>query len=492
METTTISKKKTNVAFLFLIFLLLFGNGLMSRPCYGEVGDEVAAARQIGKAFTVVAGQASAAVVGIKSERLVSRGGSGRLESPFGDQFFDDEFFDQFFRRHRSPRGEQPKSRQLAQGSGFIISEEGYILTNNHVIADSEKITVILSDEREFEAELIGTDPDSEVAVIKIDANDLPVLELGDSDELEVGEWVLAIGNPFGLSHTVTAGIVSAKSRSGVGLATYEDFIQTDAAINPGNSGGPLLNLNGEVVGINTAIVSQSGGNMGIGFAIPINMARSVYEQIVDGGTVVRGFLGVNIQDLDPKLAKYFGLEDAKGVLIPEIMEDSAAGKAGLKAGDVIVELNGEPVEKARDLQNRIAMFKPGTKVDVLVIRDGEKKKYEVELGERPGAEVAAGGKSKGMKKLGVTLKNLTDEIAEQLGYVGEKGVVVTDVEQGSLAAEAGIRPGTLIVEVDRKRIEDVKDFEKALEKAEEAGKMLLRVRYKNSTRYVGIDLGDD
>ena len=442
MRTTAITNNTPfKSSFLKSMIVVLF---LATAPVFAEDRSDIDILRKMGKAFASIAEKASPAVVGLRSERSVTQ------QSPFDEPFdpFGDDFFEYFFRR-QMPRQHQPR-RQLAQGSGFIISADGYILTNNHLVGESEKITVTLNDGREFEAKVIGTDPDSDVAVIKIDANNLPYLETADSDKLEVGEWILAIGNPFGLAHTVTAGIVSAKGRSGVGISTYEDFIQTDAAINPGNSGGPLLNLDCKVVGINTAIISRSGGNMGIGFAIPINLAKNVYEQLVESGTVTRGYLGVNIQDLTPELAKSFGLKDAKGVLIPNVTADSAAEKAGMKQGDIIVELDGVPIEKTKDLLNRVAMLKPGTKVEVVVLREGERKTLTVELGTRPKAEQAAAIRSDILDQLGITVQNLTPETAEHFGYKDETGVIVTNVEQGSLADFGGIVPGTLIVEVNR------------------------------------------
>jgi len=482
---------KSSIVILFSLIFIFFASPVV----FAQEQESIDALRQMGKAFSGIAEKASAAVVGLETQKTVTRERSQFRDWPFGDSFGDD-FFDKFFRRDRSPRQRRPepaprKYRQMAQGSGFIISPDGYILTNNHLVeeADEDGLKVKLADGREFEAKLIGTDPESDVAVIKIDANDLPILKLADSDKLEVGEWVLAIGNPFGLAHTVTAGIVSAKGRSRVGIANFEDFIQTDAAINPGNSGGPLINLDCEVVGINTAIVSRGGGNMGIGFAIPVNMARSIYEQLAESGTVVRGFLGVNIQPLTADLAKSFGMDDSKGALISEVVEDSAAEKAGLKAGDIVVKLEGKVVEDADDLRNRIAMFKPGTEVEMLVLREGKNKKITAELSERPAEGVLAAGQSEAMKDLGLAVENLSDELAERLGYEGESGVVVSDVESGSAAEAAGISKGALIAEVNREVVKNVKDFKEKMEGAAENGSVLLLLKYKGYTRYVVLKI---
>ena len=347
-------------------------------------------------------------------------------------------------------------------------------------------------DGRELQAKLIGTDPSTEVAVIKIDANDLHALEMANSDTIEVGEWVIAIGNPFGLSHTVTVGVVSAKGRSGLGLSTYEDFIQTDAAINPGNSGGPLIDLDGKVVGINTAIVGSSG-NIGIGLAIPINMAKSIYDQLVEKGKVVRGFLGVSIQDITPDLAESFKLKDTKGVLVPDVSPDSAAAKAGLKAGDIIVAFDGQPVEKAAEFQRRVAMKKPGSEVEITVLRDGKKQMLTAKLEEKPsGEQSASNAKEQVSEKLGLTVQNLTEDTAKQFGLVGQKGVLVTDVESGSPAAMAGIQHGSLIQEVNRKPVENVKEFKEAVGSAAKEGKVMLRVRYEKSSIFVVLTIPKD
>ena len=326
---------------------------MVAYPAQGQ-GSAAESLRMMGKTFASVAKRVSPAVVFVKVEKVVESQPNVQFFAPFGgDNPFGDDFLQRFFGTP-SPQ-EQPRQfrqiprqhqRIVGQGSGFIISPDGYIMTNNHVVGDADKVTVKLEDGREFIAKTVGTDPHTDVALIKIDAKNLPVLALGNSDALEVGEWVLAIGNPFGLSHTLTAGIVSAKGRSSLGLADYENFIQTDAAINPGNSGGPLVDLNDKAVGMNTAIFSQSGGYMGIGFAIPINMAKAIKDQLIKTGSVTRGYLGIVIQDLTPELAKSFGLDDHNGILVAEVTENSPAEKAGLRQGDVIVEFNGKAVEE--------------------------------------------------------------------------------------------------------------------------------------------------
>ncbi len=444
--------------------------------------------RETGKAFASVAKNASPAVVFIRVEKTVSQGPFLRHRSPFEDEFFKRFFgepgpgFPQF------PQQQQKRQVQ-SQGSGFIITPDGYILTNNHVVGDADRVTVKLLDGREFTAKTVGTDPPTDVAVIKIDAEGLPVLALGDSDRIEVGEWVLALGNPFGLSHTLTAGIVSAKGRSSVGITDYEDFIQTDAAINPGNSGGPLIDLQGKVVGINTAIYSRNGGGyMGIGFAIPVNMAKNIYTQLIEHGNVTRGYLGVTIQDLTAELAKSFGLSDTRGVLVSQVMPDTPAEKAGMKQGDVIVSLDGKAVDTSASLRNEVAMTVPGTTMKVGVVRDGKNRTLNVKV-EKMSEDMLTSSSSEDMSSLGMSVATLTRDLAKQYGFENESGVVVTGVDQGSAAARVGIRTGMLVKEVNRRPVKNVKEFEDALKKN---GKkpVLLFIKDDRGSHFVAIDPG--
>jgi serine protease Do len=444
--------------------------------------------KETGKAFASVAKGASPAVVFIRVEKTVSQGPMFRQGSPFNDEFFR-RFFGEPGPGFPQMPQQQQKRQVQSQGSGFIISPDGYILTNNHVVGDADKVIVKLLDGREFTADTVGTDPPTDVAVIKIDAKNLPVLPLGDSDRIEVGEWVLALGNPFGLSHTLTAGIVSAKGRSSVGIADYEDYLQTDAAINPGNSGGPLVDLEGKVVGINTAIYSRNGGGyLGIGFAIPVNMAKGIYTQLIEHGNVTRGYLGVSIQDLTSELAASFGLKDTKGVLVSQIMPDTPAEKAGMKQGDVIVSLNGKPVDTAAALRNEIAMTAPGTTVKMGVIRDGKTRILNVKVDKMSEDQLTA-SRSESMKDLGVSVAPLTKELAKQYGFENEKGIVVTGVDQGSLAARAGLRPGVLIQEVNRKPVKSVKELEEAWK---QSGKkpILLFIKDDRGSHYIALETG--
>jgi len=455
-----------------------------------DIDDQnIALLDRTAKAFAAVVKKAVPAVVFVRVEKTVESRGTAspfQFQEPF--DFFNDPFFERFFGPHFQPRRRMPrKFRQRGQGSGFIISKDGYILINNHVVGDADLIKVKLSDGREFKAKVIGTDPQSDVAVIKIDATNLPVLRLGDSDKLEVGEWVIAIGNPFGLSQTVTVGVVSAKGRSRIGINDYEDFIQTDAAINPGNSGGPLVNIHGEAVGMNTAIFSRSGGYMGIGFAIPINMAKAIKDQLLKKGKVTRGWLGVVIQDIDEELAKSFGLEKTEGVLIAEVSEGSPAEKAGLKQGDIILRLNGKKVDDLGELRNKIALTAPGTKVKLEVLRENKRRTIQVTIGEQPAGRTIGMAQHEILGKIGLVVQDLTEELAKQFGYRESQGVLVAEVEPGSPAARVGIRPGHLIEEVNRKRVHNMDEFVRALAQSKKTKSVLFRVRDGEFSRYVAI-----
>ncbi len=483
------NKPRRYTAFAVFTFLLF----ALPVSTFAEDEQSIATLRRMGKAFASIAEKASPAVVGVRATRVV-RGNLQPREYSFGEPFspFDDEFFDYFFRRRAPRRYQQREPKQVAQGSGFIVAPDGYILTNNHLVGEAEEISVQLDGGQKFKAQIIGTDPETDVAVIKIEADNVPYLELANSDTLEVGEWVIAIGNPFGLSHTVTAGIVSAKGRSRIGVADYEDFIQTDAAINLGNSGGPLLNLDGKAVGINTAIIGP-GGNVGIGLAIPVNMAKAVYQQLKNSGKVVRGYLGVKILDLEVGMGEFFGLQDDKGAIIVGVEEGSPAEKAGLKTDDVVVELAGEPVTSANDLMNRVAVYKPGSDVEVVVLREGKRRTFTVTLGTRPDAAVLArGGTSEAQEQLGLSVRTLTEDVARRWGYESLSGVVVTAVESGSLAQEYGIVPGALITEVNRKPVQNVRQFREELAEALKKGKVLLRVTYEEQTRLIFIPVPEE
>ena len=432
------------------------------------------------------------AVVSIKVEKTVQVGARGM--QPFGFNnpfdFFGDDFMRRYFPGQGQGGGRQREFKQQGAGSGFLVSKDGYILSNNHVVGDADTITVRLNDGREFEAERIGTDPKSEVALIRIEGEDFPVLPLADSANIKVGEWAIAIGNPFGLSETLTIGVISAKGRSNIGIADYEDFIQTDAAINPGNSGGPLLNGKGEVIGINTAIYSRTGGYMGIGFAIPINMAKYVKRQLIEKGEVVRSYLGVYIQPVTTELAESFGMDEARGILISQVTEGSGADKGGLTSGDVILEMNGKPVDKVGSFRNKVAANPPGTELTLTIYRDGKETTVDVTTGEFPDTgDMAAATTEELTGELGLTVRTLTPDLAQRFGYEGRNGVIVSQVEYGSAAAQAGIRAGNLITSVNRTAVNSVEDFRTALSASQETGRALLHVSNEQGARFVVLNI---
>lgn len=438
--------------------------------------DGIAALKETSKAFASVAKKTMPAVVSITVEKDVSV--SGR-----GGQSHYDEFFEQFFGYRSRPRQPQEYT-QTGLGSGFIVSSDGYILTNNHVVGDADRIKVAFGDGRTLDAEIVGVDPDSDIAVIKVEGKDFPVIELGDSDALDIGEWVIAVGNPFGLAETVTVGVVSAKGRSGFGLAGgtgYEDFIQTDAAINPGNSGGPLLNLDGEAIGVNTFIFSQSGGYMGIGFAVPINMAKRAKEQLISSGKITHGYLGIAMGDVEEGAAEFFGLKNGGGVIVREVMEDSPAEKAGLKKDDVVLKIDGKDVKDMQSFRNTIAFLEPGTRVSLVIFRDGKEKKIRVKLGSLDDSKLAT-KMSEIAEELGLEVQGITAEVSKQFGYDEGEGVIIVDVKSDSPAGRAGIKAGLVILSVNRKAVNTIAEFNEALAEAKEKRKFFLEIRNR---RYV-------
>ncbi len=474
------------VAFCFALLLML--------PAAAYSENDISLLAKSGRAFASVVKKAKPSVVHITVEKAISTQNSFHRDDFFHDEFLERFFGPQFRKQH--PRKQHPrknphqfKRKKQGQGSGFIISKDGYILTNNHVVEDADTITVILSDKKKLKAKVIGTDPMSDVALIKIEnGSQLPSLPLGDSDKLEVGEWVIAIGNPFGLNQTVTVGVVSAKGRSRVGINEYENFIQTDAAINPGNSGGPLLNIHGEVIGINSALFSRTGGYMGIGFAIPINMVKAIQSQLHKHGKVTRGWLGVAIQDVNDDLAKSFGLKKAQGILVSEVQPDSPAEKAGLLRGDVIIRLDDRDLQDVNELRNRIALIAPGTKTGLTIIRDSKQMSIDVMIGERPADLTKISKRADGnssLEKFGLSFQTLTPELAEQLGFSRKKGIVISDVAPGSPAQKAGLRSGLLVEEVNKQTVESIRDLEMALKKSKQPKRLLLRVRNGNFSHYV-------
>ena len=451
------------------------GSGWVSPATSAPSSSPVALAGANG--FPAVAKATMPAVVNISTTRVVK--GHGGQASPFmDDPMFKHFFGDQFNKQLQIPR----ERREASLGSGVIVSADGYIVTNAHVVEKADEIKVLLSDKREFTGKVVGSDPKSDVAVIKISGKDLPTLVWGDSEKIEIGEYALAIGNPFGLNSTITLGIISAVGRANMGIEQYENFIQTDAAINPGNSGGALVNTRGELIGINTAIFSRTGGNMGIGFAIPSNMAKGVMDSLIKTGKVVRGYLGVSIQDVNAKIAKQFGLEQAQGALVGDVVSGSPAEQAGIKSGDVIVRFDGKAIESSTALRHRAAETAVGKSVEVELVREKKPVKLSLKVAEQPKDMTAAGsvkGESKSAMLAGIEVRDISGEAARQLNLPrGLQGVVVSQVEVGSAAEEAGVQAGDVIVELNRKPVRNTEDFRRLSKPiGKDDGALLLIVR---------------
>ena len=460
--------KLLRIKLFLLVALLTFG---WTASAAAQPPDFVSLAEQL-KPAVVNIGTAKT----VKPKAPIYPGPQG----PGGDMF--EEFFERFFRN-----APQSPHKQRSLGSGFIISQDGYILTNDHVVDGADEIKVKLSDGREFTGEIRGLDPKLDLALIKIDAGeDLPVARLGNSEEIKVGEWVMAIGNPFGLEQTVTVGIVSAKGRV-IGAGPYDDFIQTDASINPGNSGGPLFNMQGEVIGINTAIVAQG---QGIGFAIPVNMAKQIIPQLRDEGRVTRGWLGVTVQALNKELAESFDLDTTHGALVNEVIEDSPADKAGLKRGDIIVEYDGKQVDELNDLPRLVAATPVDETVSVKVFRDGKERTINVKIGRLDDGEVAlAADDEETGGALGLTVANVTPELVERYSLESDQGILITKIDPEGPAAEANLRVGDLVFEADGKAVGSVKEFEELVGKMKSGKVLRLLIQRRAKILYTTVTL---
>ena len=429
--------------------------------------------------FASLAKAVGPSVVNVSTTQV--RKAAADAPSPFDSDDPMSQFWQRFF-GGRMPRG--GPQRQMGLGSGTIIDRNGTILTNYHVVDGAQKISVTLSDGKSYDAKVIGKDQKTDIAVIKIDAGqDLPTVTLGDSDRLEVGEWVMAIGNPFGLDHTVTSGIVSAKGRQ-IGAGPYDNFIQTDASINPGNSGGPLINLRGEVVGITTAIYSQSGGNIGIGFAIPTNSIKEILPQLKDKGRVVRGYLGTTVQKITPEIADSLGVKQQRGALVADVMRGSPAERAGIKTGDIITEFNSKEVKDSAELPGLVAPVAPGASASIKVLRDGKELTLPITVGEMKDTEVAAAGQQ---GDLGLAVQPVTPEVAQSLGLDRAEGLVITEVKPGSAADEAGLREGDLITQINRRPVHNLADYNREMAQSKKGQSVLLLVRRGDSSVFLAL-----
>jgi serine protease Do len=450
---------------------------------------------QISEAQSEVAAVTTPSIVNISTTRVIKSRDEGAAD------LFDDPFFRRFF-GDQVPHPEMPKEhKEQSLGSGVIVSEDGYIVTNNHVIEKAQEIKVLLSNKKDYKAKLIGADPKTDIAVIKIDAKDLSYLPWGDSNKLKVGEIVFAIGNPFGLNQTITMGVISAVGRANVGIADYEDFIQTDAAINPGNSGGALVNAHGELIGINTAILSRSGGYQGIGFAVPSSMARQVMDSLVKFKKVVRGWLGVSIQEVTSDLAEEFGVKDLKGALVSGVMKGSPADKVGIKQGDVILSYNGKVVEDTGHLRNMVSQTPIGSQVQVNVLRKKKELSLIVTVAELPKKIADAsssesenengetnGNNEESADLTGLMVRDLTPDIAQRFGISdSETGVVVIKVDAGSRIADAGIKPGDIILQINQTNVASLKEYKSVVSKIKAKDRLLFLVRRKNQDLFVTV-----
>src|SRR2546425_2400345 len=444
-------------------------------PLWTERAVDVAAVPATGPNWVELASKLKPAVVNVSTKRTESR---PQMKSPFGPG----DPFKQFFKEF----GDQPRRSVRSMGSGFIINSDGHILTNNHVVDGTTDITAKLSDARELNAKVLGRDAKTDLALLNVDATGLPTIALGDSSELKVGEPVMAIGNPFGLEQTVTTGIVSATGRV-IGQGPYDDFVQTDASINPGNSGGPLINARGQAIGINAAIFSQTGGSVGIGFAIPSNLAKPVLTQLAAAGHVVRGYLGVTIQRMTSALAKSFNLRDAHGALVASMADGGPAKEAGLRPGDVIVEYDGHTIGRSDELPRLVAETPVGRDVALTMVRDGKTLTLRARIAKLAEPEERRTAEAGGTPSLGLAVQTVTPQLAQELGLPAKAGVLVRDVEDGSPAASAGVQPGDVIAEIDRKPVGSVDDLERALARLKPRAPVLLVVRRNDGDLYIAV-----
>jgi serine protease Do len=472
MEVKRMKKRDHSRKIYFPLCCMILIVGL---PVWGLNAAERPTAKDWRSGFVQVANKVKPSVVAIRSERTVTVGPG------FGEDFFKGTPFEDFFKQHEGP---PVKRKQTGEGSGVIVDGKGYILTNYHVVAGAEKIAVHLFDGRELKGTVRGTDPRTDLAVVHVETTDLPVAVLGDSDKIQVGEWAIAVGSPFGLEETVTVGVISAKGRSGLGTGTYEDFLQTDASINPGNSGGPLVNIDGDVIGINAMII-QPG--QGIGFAIPINLARAIMLQLIKTGKVIRPWVGIGLQDITPDLMRFFNLKTKEGALISQVYRGSPAEKIGLKVGDVVVEVDGVKIKGSQDVVRQVLKKKVGQKVNFVILREGKRLNISVTTAQMPEKIGERGPAKPAIEWFGLRVSDVTPDIAKQLGLTKTEGVVITGVEPNSVAQNAGLKPGDIILEVNRQKILNEDDYRSAMEKAAPDQGVLFLIDRQGSTFFVTL-----
>ena len=461
----------SRTACFFLSWMIL----ILVLPVWSLEAAEKTTAKDWRSGFVEVANKVKPSVVAIRSERTVTVGPG------YGEDFFKGTPFEDFFKQHGGP---PVKRKQMGEGSGVIVDGKGHILTNYHVVAGAEKITIHLFDGRELKGTVRGTDSRTDLAVVHVETPGLPVAVLGDSDKIQVGEWAIAIGSPFGLEETVTVGVISAKGRSGLGTGTYEDLLQTDASINPGNSGGPLVNIDGEVIGINAMII-QPG--QGIGFAIPINLARTIMEELIKTGKVIRPWIGIGLQDITPDLMKFFNLKEKEGALISQVYNGSPAEQVGLKVGDVVIEVDGVEIKSSQDVVREVLKKKVGQKVNLVILRGGKRLEISVTTAQMP-EKVGERGRAKPAREwFGLRVSNVTPDIAKQLGLRKTEGVVITGVEPNSAGQAAGLKAGDIILEVNRQKILNENDYRSAMEKAKPDQGVLFLIDREGSTFFVTL-----
>jgi serine protease Do len=472
MEVYKMRKRELSRGTFLLLSLMIL---VLVFPAWSLNAAERTTAKDWRNSFVEVAKKVKPSVVAIRSERTVTVGPG------VGEDFFKGTPFEDFFKEHGGP---PVKRKQMGEGSGVIVDAKGYILTNYHVVAGAEKISIHLFDGRELKGTVRGTDPRTDLAVVSVEVADLPVAALGDSDKLQVGEWAIAIGSPFGLEETVTVGVVSAKGRSGLGTGNYEDFIQTDASINPGNSGGPLVNIDGEVIGINAMII-QPG--QGIGFAIPINLAKTIMLELIKTGRVIRPWVGIGLQDITSDLMKFFNLKEKAGALISQVYGGSPAETAGLKVGDVVIEVDGVKIANSQDVVREVLKKKVGQKVNFVILREGKRTEVSLTTAQMPEKIGEQGPVQPGKEWFGLRVSNVTPDLAKQLGLKKTEGVVIVGVEPNSVAQRAGLKAGDIILEVNRQKVFNENDYRSVMEKAKPDQGVLFLIDREGSTFFVTL-----